>query len=369
MQELVKQVLERAIEIQQIPAPTFQEGARADFVRRQFQEEGLAEVSVDDVGNVYARLPGQGGRGRKRKPLVVSAHLDTVFPLETNLAVARRSARLCGPGIGDNALGVAGLFGLLWAVRRRGESLAGDLWLVANVCEEGLGDLRGMRAVVDRFSAGVTGYIVLEGMAFGQVYHRGLGVQRHCIKVTTSGGHSWVDYGRPSAVHELAGLVARLSALPLPASPRTTLNVGIIRGGTSVNTIAAQAELELDLRSEDVAALAALVEQVETIAAALSRPGVQVHSSVIGRRPSGEISAGHPLVKHALRCLERQGVQPRLNIGSTDANIPFSQGFPAVCIGLSTGAGAHTGAEFIHTQPVAKGLAQLVDLVSGAYEL
>lgn len=363
--KLIDRLLEIAVQIQQIPAPTFHEQQRAIFVRSRFEAEGLADVSIDETGNVYARLPGSS----TARPLVVSAHLDTVFPAGTDLTGKRGSDRLYGPGIGDNSLGLAGLFGLLWALQEGAASLPGDLWLVANVGEEGLGDLCGMRAVIDRFAELPLAYIVLEGMAFGQIYTRGLGVERYHIECTTTGGHSWVDYGRPSAIHELAALVARLTALPLPEQPRTTLNVGIITGGTSINTIAAQAAFELDLRSEHPAALKTLVSQVEALAAQASRKDVRMRLKAIGHRPAGEISAAHPLVRLAKRCLVKQGIQPRLNIGSTDANIPFSRGLPAVCIGLTTGAGAHTASEYIHTQPAAKGLEQLVQLVTGAYQL
>ena len=197
--------------------------------------------------------------------IIVTAHSDTVFPLDTDLTISYQPGTIHGPGIGDNSLGVAGLFGLLWQLRQSETTLPGDLWLVANVCEEGLGDLKGMRAVVDRFGDEPRAYIVVEGMALGQVYHRGLGVQRYRITAKGQGGHSWVDYGTPSAIHELATLVTRIAALKLPEKPRTTLNVGIISGGTSVNTVAAEASLQLDLRSEGREALASLIQQVETL--------------------------------------------------------------------------------------------------------
>jgi tripeptide aminopeptidase len=363
---LVSQILELALAIQQIPAPTFHEQRRAVFVRDQFQAEGLSDVYIDPTGNVYARLPGKGDA----HPLVVTAHLDTVFPAATPLEAACEPEKIAAPGIGDNSLGVAGLLGLVWALKQKVISpLPGDIWLAANVGEEGLGDLGGMKAVVDRFGEQPAAYLVLEGMSLGKVYHRGLGVQRYRITVQTPGGHSWVDYGSPSAIHELAVLVTRLNALVLPEKPRTSLNVGIIQGGTSVNTIAAEAHLELDLRSEEINALAILVGQVEQLITASNRAGVVVTAQIIGQRPAGEISNAHPLVSLALCCLEAQGLQPKLNIGSTDANIPLSRGLPAICIGLTTGGGAHTTSEYILTQPLAQGLEQLVGVVTGVFKL
>lgn len=361
----IGRILELAVAVQQIPAPTFSEVQRAGFVRDRFNDELLDDVSMDSVGNVYARL---AGCSPTLKPLVVSAHLDTVFPSDTNLRVSLSPGRITGPGIGDNSLGVAGLFGLVWLLRERQVRLPGDLWLAANVCEEGLGDLRGMRAVVDRFGGQVQAYLVLEGMAYGFIYHRALGVERYRISVQTAGGHSWKDYGQPSAVHELAALVTRLTALPLPGSPRTTLNVGRISGGTSVNVLAADASLELDLRSEDTASLAYLVDQVRALVQSANRPGVQVTARRIGRRPAGELPASHPLVRLAEDCLRQQGSNPVLTIGSTDANIPLGRGYPAVCLGLTSGDGAHTVHEFIHTTPLENGMEQLLQFVSRAWD-
>lgn len=356
---LIERVVELAIAVQQIPAPTFSETQRAAFVRQGFETEGLEDVSMDAAGNVYARLKGQG----LMPPLVITAHLDTVFPAEADLSIRREGDRILGPGIGDNSLGVAGLFGLRWALQQELINLRRDIWLVANVGEEGLGDLCGMRAAVDRFEDDVEAYIILEGMALGQVYHRGLGVKRYRIEIETQGGHSWVDFGRPSAVHELGKLVTQLTTLVLPEKPRTALNVGVIEGGTTVNTIAARSHLDLDLRSESLEALAKLDAQVKALVQAANQPGVRVVGTVIGERPVGEISSDHSLVRSAVECLESRGLTARLNIGSTDANIPLSRGFPAVCIGLTNGGGAHTSEEFIQLQPLAQGLGQLVALV------
>lgn len=364
MKALVKRLLDLTVQIQQIPAPTLSESRRAQFVKRLFEAEGLRDISIDEVHNVFACLPGKG----KARPLIVSAHLDTVFPLETDLTIMKKKDRIFGPGIGDNSLGVAALFGLVWMFRERNISLPGDLYLVANVGEEGLGDLRGMRAVVQRFGEDVRAYLIIEGMSLGYIQHRALGVQRYRITARTPGGHSWSDYGQPSAIHELSALVTRLTSIPLPAEPRTSLNVGRIGGGTSVNAIAAQAWLELDLRSESPQALMELIRRVEMLVEAASRPGVHMEAEVIGRRPAGELDASHPLVKLAEACLREQGIEPKLMIGSTDANIPLSHGLPALVLGVTNGAGAHTNGEFIAIEPVERGLQQLVQFVNRAWE-
>ena len=348
-----------AIQIQQIPAPTTDEKARGEFIRGLFIKEGLIDVSGDIVGNVYGRLAGEG----TQPPLIISAHLDTVFPRNTSLHSTREEGRIYGPGIGDNSLGLAALFGLVWLLREREVNLPGDIWFVANVGEEGLGDLRGMKAVVERFGSNVRAYLVLEGTALGHVYHRAIGVRRYRVTVLTVGGHSWSDYGQPSAVHELAHLVTKITALPVPANPRTTLNVGLITGGTGINVLASEAKLELDLRSETIEALGDLVQRVEEKIRSANKEGVRVEMEVIGKRPAGEIGTDHPLVRLAGECLSVQGLKATFTSGSTDANVPLSLGYPALVLGVTTGGGAHTVHEYIDTKPAGKGMEQLASFV------
>lgn len=361
-------VIQLAEKIQQIPAPTFKEHQRAKFIQRKFIEFGINEVLLDDIGNVYAHISGRG----EKLPLVVSAHLDTVFPLGTDLSISHTQDRIFGPGIGDNSLGLAGLFGLLWALYANNDvknpvpQLAGDVWLVANVGEEGLGNLYGMKAVVKRFGGDVCAYLILEGTSLGQIYHRGLGVKRYCITASTKGGHSWVDFGKKSAIHELAELVVKIKALKYTKEPRTSFNVGTISGGTSVNTIAAEANLQLDLRSINPKTLDDISNQVEVLVKHANQEGgedLQMVAEVIGERPSGQIPADHPLVKLAVDCHIANGLRAKLNIGSTDANEPLSRAYPAICLGLTTGGGVHTTGEYINIKPVGQGLGILVDLV------
>ena len=365
MNELVNRVTELAVKIQQIPAPTFEEKERAEFVRALFAEESLADISMDEAGNAYGLLKAGAAAAR---PLVVSAHLDTVFPAGTDLTVTRNAGKIHGPGLGDNSLGVAALFGLLWMLRERKIDLPGDIWLVANSCEEGLGDLRGMKAIVDRFGPDVQAYLVLEGLALGHVYHRAVGVKRYRVTARTPGGHSWSDYGRPSAIHELSRLVVQLTSLELPSQPRTTMNVGKISGGTSVNVIASEACLDLDLRSEAQDSLAGLISAVDKLIQKANRPDVRLETQVIGQRPAGQLSPRHPLVRLGEDCLRDLGLNPVLTSGSTDANIPLSKGYPAIVLGISSGGSAHTAHEYINTEPVTLGLEQLVRFVERVWK-
>ncbi len=363
MPNLLERLLDLAVAIQQIPAPTGQEAARAAFVKQLFAAEGLA-VETDAVGNVYARLPGGAPTAR---PVVVSAHLDTVFPANTPLSVQRSAHRIAGPGIGDNSVAVAALLGLVWVLRAENRRLPTDLWLVANVGEEGLGNLKGMKSIVARFGARPRAYIVLEGLGLGWVYPRALGVRRYALTVRTPGGHAWANAGAPSAVHILAALITRLEAQPRPRE--ASFNVGTFHGGVSINTIAPEARAEIDLRAVHPADLEALAQRVEAEAHRARRPGVEVACERIGDRPTGSIPTDHPLVQAALMALRRRGLSGRTAVASTDANIPLSRGYPAICLGLTTGGGAHTLQEFIHTRPLETGLAVLAETVTAATRL
>jgi tripeptide aminopeptidase len=355
--------IEHTLQIQSVPAPTFSEGQRARYLKHALLQTGLTAVEQDELGNLYAHIA-----GGTAPAIVVSAHLDTVFPHDTPLKSVQSEQHLTGPGIGDNAVALAALIEL--AHDLPGEHPAGDVWLVANVAEEGLGNLRGMHYVVDRFQDRVSAYIILEGMALGHIYHRGLPVKRYRIQAHTPGGHSWIHAGRPSAINTMMEIASELLAIPLPAEPRTTLNIGRIQGGTSVNTIAASAQIEIDLRSEDPKTLASLARNVEKLARAQRKPKLQVDIEVIGERPGGSIPADHPLVRAACQALECAGEeQIFLQAGSTDANAPLSRNFPAVCVGLTRGRDAHSLNERIEIDPMARGYAALLDLINASFFL
>lgn len=359
-------LLDLGIQIQQIASPTFEEAERAEFIYNQFRAEPgeLMDIHKDTVGNVLARLPGN----RQAPALIISAHMDTVFPGNTDLTCRQEKDKIYGPGIGDNSLGVAGLFAILWSIREKGIKPAGDIWFVANTCEEGLGNLHGMKAIVDRFGNTPKAYLILEGTAFGYIYHKAIGVQRYKITVKTEGGHSWKDYGKPSAIHVLSDLVTKIYAIKPPSHPHTTLNVGRISGGTSINTIAAEAWLELDLRSEDNDTLGKLASQVFHLIESTQHTGTKIEIVQIGQRPSGEISPNHPIINLAKACLFEQGYEPVLISGSTDANIPLSRNCPALVLGLTQGAGAHTIHEYIETNYLDAGLEHILQFINRVWD-
>jgi acetylornithine deacetylase/succinyl-diaminopimelate desuccinylase-like protein len=355
-------VIEQAAIIQQIPAPTFSEQQRADYIAAEMTRLGLSDVHLDQTGNVLGCWPGGDSA-----PLVFSAHLDTVHR-QLDLPLERTEQRLTGPGIADNSLGLAALLGLGHYLTQANAEFPGPVWLVADVCEEGLGNLNGMKALVDYFEDSPRAYIILEGLGLGQVCHRGLGVIRYRISAETAGGHSWVNYGTPSAIHELAAIISSLSEMTLPRQPRTSMNVGVIQGGTSVNTIAPSAYCEVDLRSEDQVFLTRLSQRVKQMAAQHERGGVHLEVALIGNRPAGGLPVDHPLVKLTAECLKAEGLSPTYEIGSTDANIPLSRGFPAVCVGITRGNNPHTVQEYIELEPVKTGVSQLIRLAQSAWE-
>jgi tripeptide aminopeptidase len=354
-------VIEQAIAVQQISAPTFHEKIRAEYVVQQFTTIGLEKVETDDFANVYGLLPGKSQPG-----LVISAHTDTVFEDGTNLAIRRENDLIFGPGIGDNSMGVAGLLGIAAALRELGITPECDIWFVANSREEGLGDLGGMKAAFEKLRSHITQVVNLEGMAFGHVYHAGIAVRRLHITATAEGGHSWLNYGRASAIHGIVELGARIIALRPQQTPRTTFNIGMIDGGQTINAIATKSSLWLDLRSEDSAALAGFEQKVRAQVDAVSKPDMPFTIEVVGDRPAGSIATEHPLVQGALAALSAVGVRGTLENGSTDANVPLAFGIPAVTVGVTRGGNAHRLDEYIETQPVSDGLRQLLMLTLAA---
>ncbi len=351
--------IDEAIAIQQIPAPTFDEGRRAAYVRDRFR--GLDSVEVDALHNVTGRLPGSDGR---LPAVLVSAHLDTVFDASTPLATRRQADRIYGPGLGDNSLGLAALLALVDILRDG--CWPADIWLAANSREEGLGNLDGIRAVYEKLAPRLGCAVIVEGLAFGRIYHAGIAVRRLAITCHAPGGHSWLHFGRPSAIHGLVRLGATITTLEPPQSPRTTYNIGVIEGGRSVNSIASEASMLIDLRSESREALAALESQVMGLVEAQRSTDLEFEVKVVGDRPVGGIPVSHPLVQLAGQALDLVGVQPSYEAGSTDANVPLAAGLPAVTVGVTRGGNAHRLDEYIETTSIADGLWQLLLLILGA---
>lgn len=353
-------VIDLARAVAEIPAPTFGEAQRSAFVREWFATQGL-QPWVDDTGNVYARRAGS-----RRGALLIAAHTDTVFPLGTDLTIRRERERLVGPGIGDNSLAVAALLMLPQILDDADVQTGADLLLCADVGEEGLGDLRGIRRAVADHRDELIAVLALEGHGLGRVINTAVGSRRLRISVEGPGGHSWSAFGNPSAIHVLGRIITAVADIPVPADPKTTFNVGLIGGGVSINTIAPEAALAIDLRSVDPVALDDLVNRVQAIVDRIGDRdvGITVQSEIIGDRPAGSIDPNSDIVQTAVGVLRDLGIDVRLEAGSTDANIPISENIPAVCIGLTTGGRTHRLDEYVDLTPVRDGLQQLALLAT-----
>lgn len=361
--DLAGEVVEQAITLQQIPAPTFEEQQRAAYLMQRFPELGLTDVDTDGMYNVYGRLPGVNSAV---PGVMVVAHTDTVFSAETDLKIRRERGVIYGPGLGDNSMGVAGMLGLLQMLNQQGITPARDLWVVATSREEGLGDLGGMRAAYERLRSKINMVINIEGLAFGHLYHAGIAVRRLHITARTEGGHSWLHFGRPSAIHGIIRLGAQIDSLTPPTMPRTTYNIGLIEGGQSINSIASTASMWLDMRSEARDSLEALERDIRSFIADLYSDDLQFKVEIVGDRPAGYLTPEHALIRGALAALSNVGIRGTLETGSTDGNISLAAGCPTVTVGITRGGNAHRLDEYIETAPIPQGLQQLITLTLAA---
>jgi acetylornithine deacetylase/succinyl-diaminopimelate desuccinylase-like protein len=352
----VEEIIALTTAITEVPAPTNDEADRAAFVAEAFRQRGYADVSIDALSDVVAVLP---GRDRSAPPLLLAAHIDTVFPRTVPIAVDRRGDTLHAPGVGDNSLSVAAVAHVAPALEALGMQPAVDVLVTGNVGEEGLGDLRGMRAVVDAIP-NLGAAVAVEGHSLGRITRRAVGSKRLRITATGPGGHSWGDAGRPSAIHALAKVIARLDEIPLASDPKTSLNVGLFEGGISVNTIAPGASAVIDMRSTDPESLAKLVNRVEQIIKSGSTREVPIAIDVVGDRPAGEVPQDRGIVPIGVGVLKELGIEAVVDASSTDANVPIARGIPAMCIGLTSGGNVHREDEFIRIPPLATGFAQLL---------
>ena len=358
------QVCELTIDICNVPAPTDAEGERAAFVADLLRQRGY-EPELDSVSNVYARRGSKGGPA-----LLVDAHLDTVFPAGTEINARRESGWLWGPGIGDNSLSLAAMlttFDILDALEIETDV---DLVAVATVGEEGLGNLKGARAAVDRYQkpGELAGHLVIDGHV-GRVVHVAVGSNRWLATVNGPGGHSFGAFGTPSAIHGLGRIIAAIADIKAPANPKTTFNVGTITGGTSVNTIAASASALIDMRSTDAGELEKLSSRVRQIIQTRPGKGLESVIEVVGERPAGGMPQSAPMARLAADAIRWVGLTPEYQASSTNMNIPVSQGVPTICVGISRGERTHTIHEHVPVAPIPDGLAQLVRLTVEAAEM
>ncbi len=371
--------LARQAALSAIPAPTGAEGRRAAHLAELFREIGLSDVSIDHAGNVHGWLGKNGRReaGEVGGPVVLAAHLDTVFGAEVDVAVERRGQRLEGPGISDNARGLAALVAVAEAMVAARVPVARPILFAATVGEEGSGDLRGVKHLLNgKHDVTPAAFIALDGAGLDRVIHRALGSKRYHVTFRGPGGHSWAAFGVANPANAVGRAAALLADLPTQQAPRTTCAVVRLGGGTGLNSIPQEAWLDLDLRSEDPRALAQLDV---TVRAALERaaddenrrrtagsPTLRVEVQLLGDRPSGTTPRAHPLVKAAVAANRALGRDAELASASTDANVPIALGIPAIALGAGGKAGdAHLATEWYENVEGALGIVRAL-LVTAA---
>lgn len=362
-----QRILAWQAEMVSIPAPPFGEQARAEWLAAKFREAGLADVGLDRAGNaigVYRRSKDR----RDVRSVLLSAHIDTVFPADTVIEPVIREQRLIAPGACDNGAGVVALLALAMALREAAVEPACDLVLAGNVGEEGEGNLRGMRHIYEEsdWSERIAAHVVLDGAGHEVAVTEALGSRRFLVTLTGPGGHSWTDAGRPNPIVALSRAIAALSALDMAGMPSTTMNVGTIEGGTGVNAIPERAAARFDTRSTDPehlirleVALHRAVEDavLEANRAAETRPhprragkkSTALHFTIenIGDRPAGKLARDAAILE-TLRAVDRHlAIRTETRVASTDANIPLSRGVEAISVGAGgDGGGVHTRGEW-----------------------
>jgi acetylornithine deacetylase/succinyl-diaminopimelate desuccinylase-like protein len=342
------------IKIAEIPAPTFHEGERARYLDAAFRRLGLTNVQIDKQGNVLGWR-----KGASDDTFVIAAHLDISFAVGVDTKVKNDGDRLLGPGIGDDSRGLAAMLNIIEAMNDATFATRHTLLFVANVGEEGLGDLNGVRYLFKEssFRTRLKAFISIDGSDPSRIVTGGTGVKRYRVTLKGPGGHSYGNFGRPSPIHAASRAIDRIADMEVPLQPKTTFNVGRIEGGTAVNAIAEECSFEVDLRSVDPGNLdrieAKLFEAVrlgveaENRARAASGAVLTFEMKLVSNRPAGEVEKTNPIVQAALWASGATGHKPVTDFSSTDANIPISMGVPAVTMGGGgTGGNAHSLAEW-----------------------
>ena len=364
------------VAVSQIAAPTGDERERGEWVATRLRSLGLRDARIDRAGNVVAMRPGL----EDLAPVLVCAHLDTVFAREVQLTFRRNGDRVTGPGIGDNGRGLAAMLAIAEEVDGRLVRTRRPIVFAATTGEEGAGDLRGAKYLFSALDEQPAAAIALDGAGDERIVHKALGSRRYHIAYRGPGGHSWAAFGVPNAVHAAASAAAMLASLPLPRSPRTTLSVSRIGGGTSINSIPEEGWLEVDLRSTSASVLDRFDREIRIIVRAAAQqenarratatPPLSHDVMVIGDRPSGELSADHPLVVSAMEATQLIDREPELAAASTDANVPIAMGIPAIAIGAGgRGGDAHTPGEWYDNIEGPLGIARAMTILATAAEL
>lgn len=349
IKELDETTTKETLEMCQIPAPSHQEKKKAEYILDKFKEIGLLDVHMDEVWNVLGTWPGSDNG----PVIMLAAHTDTVFPIDTDVTVKKEGNRYYCPGINDDTHAVAEIMAVAKAMVKYDIHTKGDIVFCANVCEEGLGDLKGVKYIFNNEN-NIDAFVSVDNPVTGGVVYTATGSHRYQVTFTGNGGHSFADFGLPNPIHAMGRAISKISDFKAPKLPKTTFNVGVISGGTSVNTISASASMLMDIRSDSDEELERLTQEfMDAIESAVQeendrweadKPPVEAQIEVKGVRPAGTQSTDCPIVKAAFDAAKLLGIEPELrDESSTDANIPISMGIPAITVGRGGNeGGVHT---------------------------
>jgi tripeptide aminopeptidase len=356
--------VQELVTLTEIPAPPFKEQARGKAYLEMLRQVGLTEVEMDPEGNVMGIRRGTGAPGGPL--LLVNAHLDTVFPEGTDVKVKRQGTRLMAPGIGDDTRGLALILALVRTLDAAKFTTPGDILFAGNVGEEGEGDLRGIKFLLKtgKYKDRIKQVLAIDGNESNGVTRGGLGSRRYRVTFKGPGGHSYGAFGLVSPAFAMGGAIAKFSRLEVPTKPKTTFNVGVVRGGTSVNSIPSEVSMDVDMRSETCAELNRLDQEFlavvgqavdeENRTRSTKEGRIEADPKVIGERPCGETAMDSPIVQATAAAIKAFGLTPVFSTSSTDANIPMSLGIPAVTIGRGgPGGRSHSPDEWVDVDPAA----------------
>ena len=357
-----EEAYELLITLAQIPAPSNHEERRAAFVRDWLVAQGAHGVDIDEALNVIYPIACEGDG-----PITVyMAHSDVVFPDEETLPLRVEDGRIYCPGVGDDTANAVALLTVAKYLAQTGLTPDGGVLLVINSGEEGLGNLKGCRAVMDRYGDRVREFVTFDGYAEG-IAHRAVGSRRYRVEIDTEGGHSWGKFGNRNAIAYLASLIDTLYTIKVPQGGKTTYNVGTVSGGTSVNTIAQHAEMLYEFRSDTPAHLDTMERHFNAAIDFYRTKGIEVTVTLLGERPCGieidEAAHGALITRATDAVAHHYGLEAKLRAGSTDCNIPLSRGIPAVCVGAVRGGGAHTREEYVEIDSLRPGLALAFEMI------
>lgn len=351
------------LELAQIPAPSNHEEKRVAFCKEWLEKQGAEGIYIDEAQNVIYPI----GCTESNDLVVFMAHSDVVFPDTDPLPLKIEGGRIYCPGVGDDTANVvAMMMTAKYIAEKKLKPKDIGMLLVINSCEEGLGNLKGSRAIMERFGKRVLEFVSLDGQSDSCV-HRAVGSRRYRIGVDTEGGHSYAAFGNRNAIAVLASMINELYATKVPPLGKTTYNVGTISGGTSVNTIAQHAEMLYEFRSDEREALDIMQSHLDAVLESYRAKGIRISAELVGQRPSGHAVDEGKMAEMIRRAEEaagrRYGHGLSLNSGSTDCNIPLSMGVPAICVGCYRGGGAHTREEYVERSSLHAGLQFAFDLI------